>query len=519
MYRFTALSTVERPAQGGSYTDFLSYTKIFNHYKPFDFGVKTAQLFSADPGTFVINKKFTFMTLAQGNVYMLPGGTDDYKWQVVGSTLVRTYITELITSSTQPGKNGEQFKIALDKPWFHEPILLKTENTNLPMMKIIGHPVQRSADSWEYTVELQTGNPEDYIPVAYLQPGRFVIDGGTSVSDELNTKYGGDQMTEMFGLQSFVGNYARKQEFSDKMIRAELAAKRTGSTYGGEQDVTSGYAWFENFDTKKGEQVKVGTYITKLEQRLLDKIEMDREMAMFFGKTQVTQDRDTNKTIKVAPGWLELVRDGHYLPHNGSLTLDDIYEFLMTVFVSRKDFSDRYVRIATGQAGMMLMHKLIAEQAKAFTTIDTQFIMDTDSEFHTNAKQFGAQFTKWLAPGGVIVEVIHDPMKDNPSLFPEMAPGTQFTMESFNMDIFDFGKTNKKATNATRDENLTMVMQDGVESYYTVSNVYDFASGAEKSGGNVYANNKELGIYREMSGSLCIWDVSRCGRIEYVPGI
>ena len=56
-----------------------------------------------------------------------------------------------------------------------------------------------------------------------------------------------------------------------------------------------------------------------------------------------------------------------------------------------------------------------------------------------------------------------------------------------------------------------------MESYYTVSNVYDFETGAEKSGGNVYAENKKAEIVREMSGSLCVWDVSRVGRIEYVP--
>lgn len=118
---------------------------------------------------------------------------------------------------------------------------------------------------------------------------------------------------------------------------------------------------------------------------------------------------------------------------------------------------------------------------------------------------------------GVIVEIVYDPIKDDRKLFPELAPGTNRTLESFAMDIFDFGTTEQKARDASREENITMVLQDGVESYFTVSNVYDFESGAEKSGGNVYVNNKELGIYREMSGSLCVWDVTRIGRIYFNP--
>lgn len=527
--RRTALQTVERKALGGSYVDHNFYQSMFKKYSPFDFGVKTSQLFSSEPGSLIVNKKFTYMTIAQGNVYMLPGGVDDYQWKLVGSPHVEAYITELLVASNAlPGKGGLSFKIALDKDWFHEPVLLKSENPNLPLLKILGFPVQRGANSFEYEVELQTSDPNAYIPVDYLQPGRRFIDIATQVSDELNTKYGGDQYAEMFKLQSHVGNVARKLEISDKAIRAEIAARSEGralptagedANHMREQGVGVGYVYQENFKSKKGDEIKAGIFITKAEARLLDRVEMDREMMMEFGQLQKTVDHDSYKPIKTAPGWRQLVRDGHYMQHNGSLRLEDIFEYLMTIFVGKNGFSDRYIRIATGEGGLLLMHRLIAEQAKTFTVIDTHFIKGTTSEFHSNALEFGAQFTKWRAPNGVIVELVYDPMKDNRQLFPELAPGTNYTLESFCMDIFDFGKTDQKATGASRDENITMVMQDGVEEYFTVSNVYDFATGAEKSGGNVYSNNKDLGIYRSMSGSLCIWDISRVGRIEFNPTV
>lgn len=118
---------------------------------------------------------------------------------------------------------------------------------------------------------------------------------------------------------------------------------------------------------------------------------------------------------------------------------------------------------------------------------------------------------------GYVLEIAYDPIKDDRKLFPEKAPGTNRTVESFAFDIFDFGATDQKAVDASRPENITCVMQNGVEAYWSVSGVYDFMTGAEKSGNNTHTNSKELGIYRETSGGLCIWDVSRVGRIEYAP--
>lgn len=118
---------------------------------------------------------------------------------------------------------------------------------------------------------------------------------------------------------------------------------------------------------------------------------------------------------------------------------------------------------------------------------------------------------------GYVVEFCHDPLKDDRKYFPEKAPGTNRTLESFSMDIFDFGETDQKAQDASMAKNMCMVMQDGVDAYWHVSNVYDFGTGAIKDGGNAYSNNKDLGIYREMSGGLAVWDVSRIGRISYNP--
>ena len=532
MNRKTALETVDRHAWGGSYFDAYSHAAMFRRYQPFNFGVRTSQLFSSKLGSHMVNKKFTYMTIAKKNVYVLPGGTDDYAWYLMGDADVDFRMTEVLVAPTaQPGKANLPFKIALDRDWLHEPALIKLEGSDLPLLRIIGNPVQRSANSWEYEVELQTGDPNSWIPLEYLQTGRRAIRVSSLVSDELNTKYAPDQYGEMFKLQSWCANYGNKAEFTDKFIRTEIACKKegrpmptnSGFMIGGanfnEAAVSTGYVYQQKFESNDKNVYEKGVFITKVEARLLERTEMDREMAMEFGQLQKTVDRDSGRTIKAAPGWRQIVKDGHYKEHNGTLSLSEIYEYLSQIFITRKSFADRHIVIASGEAGIEFLSRLIAQEASQFQYLDTLFAQKrTDPQgYNSNELEYGGQFTKIKMTNGVIVEIVHDPIKDDRKLFPELAPGTNRTIESYAMDIFDFGVTEQKASDAGRDENITMVMQDGVESYFTVSNVYDFETGAIKDGGNAYNNSKELGIYREMSGSLCVWDVTRVGRIAFVP--
>lgn len=519
--RRTALTLVERKAWGGSQVDSLTYYRMFKHYKPFNFGVKAAQLFTSKLGEHMVNKKFTYMTVASGNYYSLPGGVEDYEWHVVGSPRIDFTFTDLLVGANdQVGKGNATFEIALDRPWLHEPAIIKIENSNAPLIKIIGHPVQMSPNSWKYKAQLQTSNPNAWLDAKYISPGRTAIDASTSVASELNNKYAGDSYSEMYKLQSYIGRYARKIEITDRAIRAELSARKSGKSYkDDDRSIGKGFIFQQKLRNQNtGDVVEAGAFITMAEARLEERIMQDREIMAEFGSAEKTFDRDTQREIKVAPGWRQIVRDGHYWEHNGSITLSDIYEYLMNIFITRRQFSERKIRIASGEAGIEFLHRLLAEEAKLFTTIDTNFVRArTDGDgYNSNELEFGAQFTRWVAPNGLIVEMVYDPIKDDRHFFPELAPGTNRTVESFCYDIFDFGATDQKAVDAGV-ENITMVMEEDAEEYFTASNVYNFETGAIQDGSNAYGTSKELGIYRAINGSLAVWDVTRVGRIEFNP--
>lgn len=529
MERKTALVTHERRDFGGSNFDFFTHTSMMRSYKPHEVGVMNARLFSSELGSDMVNKKFTYLTVADNNVYLLPPGVDDYEWYLQGDTDIEFEASELLVSGdATPGKGGIPFSIALNNNWLHEPVYIKTENPDLPLLEIKGYPTMLSLNSYKYTVALQTGDADAFIPVEYLQPGRKFVRVTSFVSDELNYKYAPQQFGEMYKLQSWVSNYANKATFTDKFIRYEIGCRKEKRSMGNMESftvkgkpytggaITKGFVFQSDFRTQENKIVKQGVFVEAVVANLLEQTMMDRELAMEFGKLQKSMDDESGRPKKIAPGWRQIARDGHFRSDNGTLSLSGLYEYISQIFISRKSFSDRKIVICTGEAGMEFLSRLIAQEASQLVVVDSTFVQKrTDGRgVHDNELVFGGQFTKIKFLNGVTVEFVYDPMKDNRKLFPMLAPGTNRTIESYAMDIYDFGMTSQKPADAKSD-NITMVAQDGVESFFTVSNVYDFNTGAETTGANVYANNKELGVYNEISGSLGVWDVSRVGRIEF----
>jgi hypothetical protein len=530
--RRTALKTVERADWDGNYFDSITHARMFRSYKPYDMGVRSAELFSAKVNEQIVNKKFTYYTVAKGNTFMLPGGVDDYTWKLV-SNKARTFrITKVYsTPNNQPGKGGAQFKIALDSPGLMEPVLLKTEDPDAPRLRIIGQSKQVGANQYELVVELQTSNPAEFIDPALLAMNAELVDCGTSVSDELNQKYGGDYFDDMFRLEGVVGNFARKATFTDKFIRREIACRKNGTRLSGsfnvgkesyaEGAVGHGYTYQVSLKNKNtGKMIEKGVFITNVVARLEERLMNDREMSFEFGRLQIANnyDEQTGRTRKDPAGWREIVKDGQYMQHNGSLSLGTIEDFITNIFATRKNFMDRVIKIATGEGGFKFLHRLIAAEYAQFQTIDTLFASKrSESQVHRNELEYGAQFTKIHLLNGITLELVYDPIKDDPTLFPEKAPGSMHSVESYAMDIFDFGVTDQTPQGASSMANIACVMQDGVEEFVRVQGIYDFETGAINDGSVVNSTSKECEVRRATSGALAIWDATRIGRIEYVP--
>lgn len=527
--RRSAIQKVARTGWGGSYADSMTHAHLFRTYGPTYFGMIDAQLFSSEIDGNIINKPWVWLTAAQGNMMTTEPGHTDYSWRLMEDVSADAYITRKDANlPTYPGKGNTEFKIYLDKGWFHEPVLLKTDSHDAPLLRILGHPTQVSATEWEYIVKLQDGDPNAYIDDKYLDVNRRVIDGGTSTPDELNYKYGGDYFGNVFELQSHIGYVGRKVEVTDKFIRLEMAGKSKGLSYGisgrggsfsDGAAIGVGYTYQPGLSDKtKAKEVRQGSFVTIAEARLAERLAEDKNMGMEFGRNEVSFDPETGRPLKVAPGWRQIRKDGHYFPHNGSLNLYDIYEKLQDVFVTRYGVGEPTVVLRTGKGGIELFSRLVNAEAglNPFVLVDSFFIGRTDSDITSNALKYGAQFTEILMPNGIKLKVMYDPSKDNPRYYPEKVPGTNYSYESFTFDVLDLGRTNAAPASARTRSNICMVWEEAYEEYYFSSNVYDIYTGAKKNGENVAVVDKQAGIYRGSSYALAVWDTSRIMSMPYI---
>ena len=72
-------------------------------------------------------------------------------------------------TNTTPGKFGRPFKIKLDENWFLHGDYINPGTSNKKFqVRIQDNPIPHG-DGWIYTVVMASGNPQDFLPVKYLQ--------------------------------------------------------------------------------------------------------------------------------------------------------------------------------------------------------------------------------------------------------------------------------------------------------------------------------------------------------------
>ena len=532
MKRHSALNVTEYKAFGGGFFDAASHAEIFRSAGPYNFGVMSARLFSSTAMLGLTNKKWTYLTIAQGNVFLLPAGTNDYEWSVVGDADVDcTIMEDVLGSNTTPGKNGLGFEIVVDRPYVKSPMVLKTESDNAPGLIVLSKaPEPYGTQYYKIRVRLQDGNTNSYIKPKWLQPGRRLTRIGTFLSNEDNQEYGVDSYNSMLTLRSKVGQYGNEVVFNDKFIRKELSVLKGKKNTGYYEDANGkrhrdafsrGYIYQASLKGEGNKKIQKGFFIGAAEHRLEERTMMDREYMCEWGRAQSIEDNN-NRIRKQAPGFRQIVRDGQYLPHGGSFTLNQLYDFLHQVMFRRRGFLNREPMLVSGTGGINYLSTLIAAQAAGIQVVEQGWqVRDVPNGektgVHKFEKEWGYQFTKIRLAMGVTVSIMYDPQKDDDTLFKETAPGSYLPLESYQIDILDFGQT-EDADELSNKKNICMVMEDGIDYYFSVGNAIDWKKGVVNTGENVYNFNKNFGIYREMSGSLCVWDASAIGRIEWVPG-
>jgi len=494
---------------GGQSFESTHLSRFFNYDKPHNFGVMVSKMFSSSNQFYY--KPLTDLTESANRVYEVDG--DMYRWTMFADDYRKNRVASFLEAgNSRPGWNSQEFKIGLEEGWYRQPDILIGEDNNF-MLEVVGTPIQKGT-YFEYTVRLHSSNPNDFVDPQYISEGRYFCKASTSVGMEMNQDYGTTSWGTQIDLQSQLGHYANKFEVTDRIIREEINARKSGKSGRNSTPHLSGYT-FSIFNPKTKSIVEKGGFLTFMEAKIIEETQMDREYMMHFGKSTQRMDSTGRYIKRTGPGWRQLVKDGYEMYYNGSLTTNQLQNFFDAIFHTRIPQGSRDIVVSTGSLGMRIFDQMLSDEAGAYLTLDRHYIREIAGE-QAGDLEFGYQYKSYRAKNGLRIRVMHDPIKDDPMYCGRRHPlNPIYTVDSARMDIYDLGAA--QSSEAPNQANMAMVKTRGVDEYHWISGSVDPRTGVINNGGMAPTGEKGVVCRYGLSGSLVVFDTSRIASIIYEP--
>ena len=387
-----------------------------------------------------------------------------------------------------PGLNNTTFKIKLDVDYFMQPDVLMGEDNSM-MLEIVGDPIVDGSIGAIYTVRIQTDLPGMYFDPSYLEVGKQFSKVSTSIQQELNEDYGTQQYGGRFMLEGQIGSFGQKIEITDEMWR---------------RDGMMGME-FQSQDAN-GNSQKMTKFIPLAEAKMRDEQMRSIEVALMYGHKS-TRQMENGYFKKTGSGMREQLKSSWQQYYNGALTTERLQNFLLNIFFTRKPEADRPVTFMTGTYGQLIFHKMCANEAKSFLTVDTNYINRVSTGAGgTPQLAYGAQFTRYNGTVGINVDLVHNQMNDDNrycKIYHPAYPGVP--IDSFRMTVLDF-------SGEGGESNVQMITAKNTFHDFVVENAWG-PSGAVK--GKVSSAKMSYSVHTSGTAGLLIKDPTRAGELIF----
>ena len=470
---------------GGNFVDSQYLGKAYETGTPYMFQTLMGKIFSSQ--TIFTGKPLIGMTGAK-SYGTKEIDTEVFRWRLQGAEHRSAIVLENVEAgNAMPGANNTTFRIKLDLDYFAAPDVLLGEDNDYPL-QIVDGPVQDGI-GYVYTVKIQGDNPSVFFPPYLLEPGKEFDKVWTTVASEYNREFGTQQYPSIFELESQVGAFAQKVTITNKAMRdsGRLAFS------------------FIYTDPKTGKEQLNSKFLPMAEAKMYDELYQSMEAQYWLGKKQ-TQPGPDGYWKKTGPGVREQLKDSWNEYYSGPLTVERMKNYLLSIYFSRVNESDRKTVIMTGTAGSLAFHDALASEASSFFTLDTNFI----EEYKKNPKHlsYGAQFTHYRGPQGIEVTLVQNPLYDSLKyckrrhpLYPEMP------IDSARMTIMDFASKNGENSNI-----MQLRVKDTFAYGHTIGTVGPMGP---VKGGAVGSLIAGYDIFVEGTGGVVIFDPTTCGELIY----
>ena len=227
---------------------------------------------------------------------------------------------------------------------------------------------------------------------------------------------------------------------------------------------------------------------------------------MVYGKRTTTQGQD-GYWIKTGAGLREQLKDSWIQYYNGALTVNMMKDYLLDIFVSRKNQTQRRVVAVTGTLGSTMFHDALAAIANGFLTVDTHYIGSVPSPVETPYLSYGAQFKRYLGPEGIVVDLHLNSMYDSRDYCKRMHPQyPNLPVDSARMTFLDFGSEGG-------ENNISMLKVKDTFRWGFVAGSHT-PTGPVK-GGQAGSMKAGYDLFTEGTAGLLVRDVTRCGELIY----
>jgi hypothetical protein len=354
---------------------------------------------------------------------------DEFYWKLMGSFDRNIPLVEarwkgaVVTDQTVGvGSNRTEIELVFGEKWFDDGMVIVGEKNEIYPLYI--KSIEREGSgNYVHVCEIALANA-DGMPGEELTGGKLFSIEFSPVERTLSVKGTGIRHTTPIEMRGSFTTIRKEEKVPGNMVSRKMAA------------------FWKNPVTGKSD----GTWMEYLDWRLEWELMLEKNRAMFFGRTNRDAEGRTYMTGKsgndifIGPGIREQMEVSNTLYYN-KFSLKLLENMLFDISEGKLKMDERHFIIKTGERGAAVIHKAIKNEASGWIPLrDSQSMYSVKSDFARNARGFGFQFTEWIAPNGIKVTVevdeLYTDFTRNKIVHPDGGRA-----ESYRMDIFDIGTT------------------------------------------------------------------------------
>lgn len=423
-----------------------------------------------------------------------------YEWELVSQAVNNIPLTEAringntVTAGDKPGKNHTEFELVFPKKWFSDVNRIVGEKNEIYPLQILDEPVAEGTN-WVYRVRPMWTDPNMSMPVEELEAGRLFSKEYSPVERTLSKK-GGEV--------HFKSNISLRNDFSQ--IRM--------------QKTTPGNMMDKKMGTYiKDEKGNRHTLWTHYEDYVFEKeFMLEKNRLLMFGTSTRRDDgtvvNEGKSGYKVVEGaGIRQQMESSNTSFYTQFSIQDLTDRLLDISEGKVDGDKRQFVLRTGERGARLFHEQLSNYSSLYTPVreDTRIYKKGSGDISQMEYGYGGQFTEFIGPNGIRVNLSVDSMYDDRTRnkIPHPDGGVA---ESYRFDIFDIGTTDG-------EPNIQLVRPKGQEEYrgYVAGLRHPFTDGSSFADNPMSTEVDGYVLHKMFVGGAMVKDPSKTA--SFIPDV